>query len=111
MVVRFQRDKNFGPLILFGLAGVHTDVLEDWSCRLAPLTVGDAHDMIREVRSFPLLRGVRGEEPVDFKAIEDILLTVSQMAVDFPAVQEAEFNPILVHREGATVADMRMTVV
>jgi acetyltransferase len=66
--------------------------------------------MIREIRSFPLLRGVRGEAPVDFGAIEDILLTMSQLAVDIPDIFEAEFNPILVDNNGATVADVRVTL-
>ncbi|WP_462326708.1 acetate--CoA ligase family protein [Desulfobaculum sp.] len=110
VIVGFKRDPQFGPLVMFGLGGVYVEVLKDIAFRLAPLSKTDAHDMIREIRSYPLLRGVRGEAPVDFGAIEDILLTMSQLAVDIPDIFEAEFNPILVDNNGATVADVRVTL-
>lgn len=110
VIVGFKRDAQFGPLLMFGLGGVYVEVLRDISFRLAPLSLDDAHRMIREIKSYPLLRGVRGEPPVAFKAIEDILLTMSQMAQDFPDIYEAEFNPILVDHQGAMVADVRVTL-
>ena len=110
VIVGFKRDAQFGPLIMFGLGGIYVEVLKDIAFRLAPLTMDDAAKMIREIKSFPLLRGVRGEPAVDFKAIEDILLTMSQLAEDFPDIFEAEFNPILVNHEGAVVADVRVTL-
>jgi acetyltransferase len=110
VIVGFTRDPQFGALVMFGLGGVYVEVLRDISFRLAPLTLADAQEMVREIRSFPLLRGVRGEPPVDLKAIEDILLTVSQMAVDFPRIAEADFNPVLVGPEGALVADARLSL-
>ncbi|MBN2141373.1 MAG: acetate--CoA ligase family protein [Desulfovibrionaceae bacterium] len=109
-LIRLRRDPQFGPLISFGLGGVYDDVLRDASFRLAPLTVGDAQEMIREIQTFPLLRGVRGAKAANLRALEDILLTVSQLALDFPEIVEAEFDPILVNEDGAVVADMRMTI-
>jgi len=110
VIIGFKRDPQFGPLILFGLGGIYVEVLKDVAFRLAPLSLNDAHEMIREIKSFPLLRGMRGEAAVDFKAIEDILLTMSQFAIDFPEVAEAEFNPVLVSEKGAMVADVRVTL-
>lgn len=110
VIIGFKRDPQFGPMILFGLGGIYVEVLKDVAFRLAPLSMDDAKQMIREVKSFPLLRGVRGESPVDFNAIEDILLTMSQLALDFPQIMEAEFNPVLAHPGGALVADVRVTV-
>jgi acetyltransferase len=57
-----------------------------------------------------LLKGVRGEESVNFKAIESILLTMSQLSLDFPEIYEAEFNPVLVNTERAVVADVRLSL-
>lgn len=108
VIVGFKRDPQFGPLIMFGLGGIYVEVLKDISFRLAPLTMGDAQEMVREIKSFPLLRGVRGEESVNFRAIEDVLLIMSQMAMDFPEIYEAEFNPVLVDHEQALVADVRV---
>ena len=110
VIVGFKRDPQFGPLIMFGLGGIYVEVLKDISFRLAPLTLDDAQKMIREINSFPLLRGVRGEPPVDFKALEDILLTISQLAMDFPEIHEADFNPVLVSPDGAVVADVRLSL-
>lgn len=110
VVVRFTQDPQFGPLVSFCLAGPSAEVLDDISYRLAPLTLQDVQDIVREIKSFPLLRGVRGEEPVNLAAIEDILLSMSQMATDFPDIREAELNPVLVDTEGALVTDLRLTV-
>jgi acetyltransferase len=110
VVVRFAQDPQFGPLISFCLAGPSAEILGDVSYRLAPLALHDVQDIVREIKSFPLLRGVRGEEPVNLAAIEDILLSMSQMATDFPEIREAELNPILVDAQGAFVADLRVTV-
>jgi acetyltransferase len=110
IIIGFSRDSQFGPLLMFGLGGIYVEVLKDIAFRLAPLSRDAATRMIREIKSFPLLRGVRGEPPVKFRAVEDILLTMSALAVDFPEIQEAEFNPVLVNEEGALVADVRLTL-
>nr|WP_321512975.1 acetate--CoA ligase family protein [uncultured Pseudodesulfovibrio sp.] len=110
VVIRFTQDPQFGPLVSFSLAGPSAEVLGDISYRLAPLTLQDVQDIVREIKSFPLLRGIRGEEPVNLAAIEDILLSMSQMATDFPEIREAELNPILVDAEGALVTDLRLTI-
>lgn len=108
VIIGFKRDPQFGPMIIFGLGGIYVEVLKDISCRLAPLSLGDAQEMIRDIKSFPLLQGVRGEPSVNFTALEDILLIMSQLSLDFPDIYEAEFNPVLVNSEGAWVADVRV---
>ncbi len=110
VVARFTQDPQFGPLISFCLAGPSAEELKDISYRLAPLTLQDAQDIVREIKSFPLLRGARGAEAVNLAALEDILLSLSQMATDFPEIQEAELNPVLVDPDGALVADLRLTI-
>lgn len=106
----FKRDPQFGPLLLFGLGGVYVEVLRDVAARLAPLSLMDVSEMVREIKSYPILRGVRGEPPVDFRALEDVLLTLSQIATDFPEIQECDFNPIMAHPGGALVVDARFTI-
>ncbi|WP_432737841.1 acetate--CoA ligase family protein [Maridesulfovibrio sp. FT414] len=110
IAIHFRRDPQFGPLISFSLAGLHEDTLGDVSSRLAPLALNDAQEMIREIKAYPILRGVRFGHAVNLGALEDILLMVSQMASDLPEIQEAEFNPVLAGPDGAVVANMRMTV-
>lgn len=108
VIVGFRRDKCFGPMVLFGIGGVHGEAFKDISCRLAPLSLDDAHDMVREIKAFPILAGMRGQKVVKFTAIEDLLLIMSQLALDFPDMQEAECNPVLANEDGALVADMRI---
>ncbi|EGJ49145.1 acetate--CoA ligase family protein [Desulfocurvibacter africanus] len=110
VIVGFKRDDQFGPLVMFGLGGIYVEVLKDISFRLAPLSLADARDMIREVRSYMLLKGFRGEPAVNFQALERIILTMSALAMDFPEIYEAEFNPVLAGEQGAIVADVRLSL-
>ncbi|MGE4552130.1 MAG: acetate--CoA ligase family protein [Desulfovibrionaceae bacterium] len=110
VIIGFKRDEQFGPLLMFGLGGIYVEVLKDIAFRLAPMSRRDAFEIVREIKSYMLLKGVRGEEPVNFEAIEGILLSMSQLAQDLPEVWEAEFNPVLVNARRAVVADVRMTL-
>ncbi len=110
VICGFKRDEQFGPLLMFGLGGIHVEILKDVAFHLNPLSRDDAFGMIRSIRSYMLLKGVRGTPSVDFNALADVLLALSALAQDFPQVYEAEFNPVLVNHERALVADMRMTL-
>ena len=112
VILGITRDMQFGPMIMFGLGGIYVEVLKDVAFRIAPLSIESADAMIREIQSFPLLRGVRGEAPADIEGIRDALLRVSQMAVDFPEIIEADINPLLVCPEGqgAVAVDARITI-
>jgi acyl-CoA synthetase (NDP forming) len=98
----------FGPLVVFGLGGVATDVLGDRAARLAPLTDFDAGQMISEVRAAPLLFGHRGSSAVDTAALADLLLRVSRLADDLPEVAELDLNPVIARLDGAHVVDVRL---
>ncbi len=100
VIMGITSDPQFGHLIMFGLGGVYVEVLKDVSFRIAPLSTEDAHEMIRETKAFPLLRGVRGEPEADIEAIEHSLLKLSQMATDFPNIVEADINPLIVRDRG-----------
>lgn len=112
VILGITRDMQFGPMVMFGLGGIYVEVLKDVSFRIAPLSVESADAMIREIRSFPLLRGVRGEAPADIEGIRDALVRLSQMAMDFPEIVEADINPLLVCPEGQGVVavDARITI-
>lgn len=110
VICGFKRDEQFGPLLMFGLGGIHVEILKDVAFHLNPLSRDDAFGMIRSIRSYMLLKGVRGTPCVDLNALADVLLALSALAQDFPQVYEAEFNPVLVNFDRALVADMRMTL-
>lgn len=93
-------DPQFGPLIMFGLGGIYVEVLKDVSFRVHPLTDLDAKEMIRSIQGYKLLKGVRGEEPVDTDLIEEYLLRLSQLISDFPEIEQLDINPLLVFEKG-----------
>ena len=101
----------FGPLVVFGLGGVATDVLNDRSARLTPLTDTDATTLIRSVRAAPLLLGHRGAPAADLPALENLLLRVARLAEDFPQVAELDLNPVIARPDGAHVVDARIHLV
>ena len=108
VILGFKRDRRFGPMVIFGLGGVHAEAFKDRSCRLAPLSLDDVHDMVREIKAFPVLAGMQGEKAVKFTALEDILLIMSQLSLDFPEIQEAECSPAFVDEDGVLVCDIRI---
>ena len=98
----------FGPLVVFGLGGVATDVLADRAARLAPLTDADADELIRSVRSAPLLLGYRGSPPADLTALQDLLLRISRLADDLPELAELDLNPVIARPDGVAAVDARI---
>ena len=112
VILGMSKDVQFGPLIMFGLGGIYVEVLKDVSFRIAPLSVKDADEMIREINAFPLLSGYRGEKPADLIALRECLLRLSQLVTDFPDIIEMDINPLLVKTEGegAIAADARITL-
>ena len=108
VIVGVADDHMFGPLVVFGLGGVATDVLADHAARLTPLTDTDADRLIGSIRSAPLLRGYRGGPPADLGALRDLLLRVSRLADDLPEVTELDLNPVIARADGVFVVDARI---
>ena len=110
VIVGVADDHMFGPLVVFGLGGVATEVLADHAARLTPLTDTDADQLIGSIRSAPLLRGHRGSPPADLGALRDLLLRVSRLADDLPEVTELDLNPVIARADGVFVVDARIKV-
>ncbi len=110
VITGMNRDPQFGPLVMFGLGGIYVEVLKDVSFRVAPFGPKEARQMIEEIRSFRLLKGVRGEPPADLEATVDVLLRLSQLVTDFPEIVEMDINPLMVFEQGrgAVGVDMRL---
>ncbi len=104
------QDPVFGPLIAFGLGGVHVEVLADVGFRVAPLTDRDAAEMVRGIRGLPLLQGYRGRPAADLAALEEVLLRVSRLAEEVPEIGEIDMNPVFALPEGCAIADARVHV-
>jgi acyl-CoA synthetase (NDP forming)/GNAT superfamily N-acetyltransferase len=110
VIIGVVQEPVFGPLVVFGLGGVATDVLGDRAARLTPLTDTDAAALVRSVRAAPLLLGHRGTPAADVAALQDILLRVSRLADDLPQVAELDLNPVIARPDGAHVVDTRVRI-
>jgi acyl-CoA synthetase (NDP forming) len=110
VIIGVRDDHMFGPLIVFGLGGVATEVLADHAARLAPLTDTDADKLIHSIRSAPLLTGYRGAPAADTAALRDLLLRVSRLADDLPEVTDLDLNPVIARPDGVFAVDARIKV-
>jgi acetyl coenzyme A synthetase (ADP forming)-like protein len=112
VMVGAKLDPVFGPLIAFGLGGVHVEVLGDVCFRVAPLTDVDALEMIRGIRGFRLLEGYRGHAPADVPALKELLLRVSKLVENVPELIELDMNPVfaLPPGQGCRIVDARLRV-
>lgn len=100
-ILGLQALKNFGSLVMFGLGGIYVEVLQDVAFRIAPITDKDAEEMIREIRGFPILQGIRGEAPVHLEVLQETLMRLSQLAEDFPEILELDINPFVAHPQAS----------
>lgn len=104
-------DPTFGPTIMFGLGGIYVEVLKDVTFRVAPVSMSQARKMIGEIRSAPILAGVRGEKPRDREAMAEVICRYAKMVTDLKdEISESDANPVLVYEEtkGVKVVDARI---
>ena len=110
VIIGMSRDAQFGPMLMFGLGGIFVEVMKDVTFYLAPITAKEAMQMLKSTRSYALLTGARGQMQVDLEAIASGLQRISQLATDFPEIQELDINPFIVGEVGTDpmVADARI---
>ena len=99
-----------GPLVLFSVDGAGGDALTDRAARLAPLTDADAEDLMRSVRAAPRLLGLSDAKSADLPALRDMLLRVSRMVEDLPAIAELELSPIIARPDNVQAVDGRVRI-
>ncbi len=109
-VVGVLRDRQFGPVVMFGLGGVFVEALDDVVFRVAPFDHRDAEAMIQEIRAHRLFDAVRGRPAVDREALVDLLVRVSELAADRAEVAELDLNPVILSARGAAIADARVVM-
>jgi acetyl coenzyme A synthetase (ADP forming)-like protein len=111
-MVGVSDDPLFGPLVAFGLGGIHVEVLGDVRFGIAPLTDYDADDLLHGIRGLPLLQGHRGRPKADMEALRELLLRVSRLAIDVPEIVELDLNPVIAlpPGHGCRIVDARIKV-
>jgi acetyltransferase len=110
MILGMKRDRQFGPVLMFGLGGIYVEVLKDVTFRLAPVRELGALHMIRSIRASKILRGFRGEPPADIPHLVECVERLSQLSMELQMIEELDINPLMAYPQGqgAKVADARV---
>ena len=108
VIVGTSKDPQFGPVIMFGLGGIFVEVFKDVSFRIIPVDQRDAQQMIKEIKGYPLLQGVRGKEAASIPALVEIILKISNLMEKNPQIKELELNPVFAYRDRALAVDARI---
>ncbi len=110
VIVGMKRDKQFGPVIMFGLGGVFVEILDDVSFRIAPLAMQDAKKMIKEIKAYKILEGARGQKKANLKLLTQIIVQISKLAIQNEQIKELDLNPIIINDKEAVAVDVRMFI-
>lgn len=108
LIVGGFNDKYYGPMVMFGLGGIYVEVLKDVAFAMAPITLQIAMGMIKELKSYKILTGVRGEDPVDQEKIAELLVKFSEVLYLHPEIKEMEFNPVFAYKDSVVIVDSRV---
>jgi acetyltransferase len=110
LFVGAKREPGFGHLVVCGLGGIFVEVLKDVSSALAPCSVPEALHMIRSLRGYKIIQGIRGQEPVNEAAFAEIVVRVSQLCCAAPEIAELDLNPLLAAGNQVVAVDARIRI-
>jgi acetyltransferase len=110
IIVGAKAEQGLGHLVMFGMGGIHVEILRDVVFKLSPVTTSEAQDMLSSIKAAPLLDGVRGREGADKEGIIEAILRLSQLVTDQPMIQEIDLNPMVAYRDRVYVVDARISV-
>lgn len=110
VIVGAKKDPTFGPVVMFGMGGTGVELYKDVAVEFPPLNQALAHQMIGNTKVSTLLKGYRGSEPVDMVALEQVMVKVSYLLVDFPEIVEMDVNPLQVRPDGLCALDARVVI-
>ena len=109
VIVGLQNDPQFGPVIMFGLGGIYTEIFKDVSFRILPITTGDVKEMIEDLKGKSMLEGFRGSQPIDTSMLSDMLTKIGQLGLDAaPYYESVDFNPIILYPNDYFVVDAKI---
>ena len=108
VIVGGVRDGIFGPVVMFGLGGIFVEVLKDVSFRVSPIRMEDAMEMLREIKSYKVLEGYRGQPPVNKDAIAEIIVKTSMLLEENPEIESIDLNPVMAYPDSAMAVDARI---
>ncbi|MEG1500632.1 MAG: acetate--CoA ligase family protein, partial [Clostridiales bacterium] len=108
VILGLTRDVQFGPVIVFGLGGIYSEVLKDIVLRVAPVNKDQAMEMIQSIKAYPILKGIRGQAGADLDSLADAIVAFSRLPFEYPDINEADLNPVSAGSDGCVVVDARI---
>lgn len=109
ILIGLKKDPSFGHVIAFGLGGIFSEVLKDVSFRICPVKEKDIDEMIKEIKGYKILLGVRGQKAVNIDRIKEILKKISNLSEKYPEIIELDINPLIVGKD-AEIVDARIVM-
>lgn len=108
VIVGIFTDPQYGPIMMFGLGGIFTEIYRDVQFCLLPASEEELRQTIQIITGYPLLAGVRGRLPKDIKKLMEIMKRIAQLVIDNPGLDQVDLNPVIVYERGAIVVDVRI---
>ncbi len=110
LFVGVKKEPGFGHLILFGLGGIYIEVLKDFQSILAPAFSEEIQQKLKQLKMYPVLKGIRGQKGIDLKAFEQLILNISKLVETYPQITELDLNPVLATDQALFVVDSRIKI-
>ncbi len=110
VIIGLKKDRTFGFVVMLGIGGIGVELFKDVSFRVCPLTEQDINEMISDLRMKELLYGIRGEKPINFEFLKDIILRVSRLPERYPEIEELDINPFIINDKTGRMVDARVVV-
>ncbi len=110
VILGVSEDAQFGKAVMFGVGGIFVELFRDVAFRLIPLDRGQALEMISSIEAFPLLKGFRGRPPADTERLADLVVSLSELVTQHPAISEVDLNPVIAYPRGVAIVDARMAL-
>ena len=106
LIIGGKKDPQFGHMIVLGIGGVYVEVFKDVTARICPITRTDVREMVGELRSHPLITGIRGMQPINLNALYSLMVKTSKMLVE-EDMEELDLNPVIFDSKGYDIVDVR----
>jgi acetyl-CoA synthetase (ADP-forming) len=108
IIIGGKQDPQFGAVVLFGLGGIFVELMKDVSLKIAPVTHSEANKMLKSIKGYPVLKGMRGEKEVNLRKIIETIVSVSQLINEHPEIKELDLNPLIVSEKYCKAVDLRI---
>lgn len=108
LLIGAKKDPNFGPVVLFGMGGIYTEIFKDRAIGLPPMNRLIVQRLLEQTRIYKILKGYRGRPGVNMDQLEELILRLSQLMVDFPEIKELDMNPVIVKNSELFAIDARI---